>query len=59
MIDGGYKVRVIIADDDTGVRSALRLMLEEEEGISVTEAASSDDLLALVKDRCPDLLLLD
>ena len=59
MVDGGYKVRVLIADDDAGVRSALCLTLQETGGISVAEAKSADELLAAVKEKCPDLVLLD
>jgi sigma-B regulation protein RsbU (phosphoserine phosphatase) len=54
------RMRVLIADDDIQVRSALRLHLEEGAGISVVgEADNSNDLLAKVEASRPDLLLLD
>jgi two-component system response regulator DesR len=53
-------MRILLADDDTGVRSALRLLLEQEEGLSVVdEAVDADDLLERAKATCPDLVLLD
>ena len=53
-------MRVLIADDETQVRSALRLHLEEGAGVIVVgEADNSNDLLAKVEATRPDLLLLD
>jgi DNA-binding NarL/FixJ family response regulator len=53
-------MRVLIADDEIQVRSALRLHLEEGAGATVVgEADNSDDLLAKVEASRPDLLLLD
>jgi DNA-binding NarL/FixJ family response regulator len=53
-------MRVLIADDETQVRSALRLHLEEGAGVTVVdEADNSNDLLAKVDAARPDLLLLD
>jgi DNA-binding NarL/FixJ family response regulator len=53
-------MRVMVADDQSDVRSALRLMLEEKPGISlVSEAGSSQDLIMRVKADCPDLVLMD
>ena len=53
-------MRVLLADDQTKVRSALRLLLEQEPGLSVVgEAAEAEDLLAQVGTECPDLVLLD
>jgi DNA-binding NarL/FixJ family response regulator len=53
-------MRVLIADDETQVRSALRLHLEEGAGVTVVgEADNSNDLLAKVEVSRPDLLLLD
>jgi two-component system invasion response regulator UvrY len=52
--------RVIIADDQSEVRSALRLLLEERPGVSIVgEACTSSDLLKQVRINRPDLLLLD
>jgi DNA-binding NarL/FixJ family response regulator len=53
-------MRVLLADDQAKVRSALRLILEQEPGMEIVgEAAGVARLLALVKERYPDLILLD
>ena len=53
-------MRVLLADDQSKVRAALRLLLEEELGLSViSEAAEAEDLLAQVQAMQPDLMLLD
>ena len=53
-------MRVLLADDQTKVRSALRLLLEQQPGLSVVgEAAEAEDLLAQVEATQPDLVLLD
>jgi DNA-binding NarL/FixJ family response regulator len=56
----GKRMRVLIADKETQVRSALRLLLEHEEGMTVVgEADNSTDVLAAVQQACPDMVLLD
>ena len=53
-------MRVLLADDQSKVRSALRLLLEQEPGMSVVgEAVEAEDLLAQVEATQPDLVLLD
>ena len=53
-------MRVLLADDQAKVRSALRLLLEQEPDVDiVAEAVEADDLLIQVKENCPDLVLLD
>jgi DNA-binding NarL/FixJ family response regulator len=53
-------VRIFIADDQIKVRSALRLLLEQEPGLRVVgEAAETEGLLAQVEAMQPDLILLD
>ena len=53
-------MRVFLADDQAKVRSALRLLLDQEPGFHVVgEAAETEDLLAQVKVTNPDLILLD
>jgi DNA-binding NarL/FixJ family response regulator len=53
-------MRVLLADDQPKVRLALRLLLEQEQGISVVgEAAEAESLLAQVAAGCPELVLLD
>jgi len=54
------QMRVFIADDQPNVRSALRLLLEQDPGVSVVgEAAEAEGLLAGVRATRPDLLLSD
>ena len=53
-------MRILLADDQPKVRSALRLLLEQEAGISVTaEVSDSKELLVCLERDCPDLVLLD
>jgi DNA-binding NarL/FixJ family response regulator len=53
-------MRILLADDRSIVRFALRTLLERQPGIEVVgEAANSEGLLNQVKTTCPDLVLLD
>lgn len=53
-------MRVLLADQESKVRSALRLLLKQEAGLNVMgEAAKAEDLLAQMETSCPDLVLLD
>ena len=53
-------MRVILADDQAKVRSALRLLLEHQKGIEILgEAVDTTGLLDWAKAVCPDLVLLD
>lgn len=53
-------MRVFLVDDQAGLRSALRLLLEQEPGMAlVGEATTVDGLLSLLLSARPDLLLLD
>ena len=53
-------IRVLLADDQSKVRSALRLLLEQQPGIHILgEAVDSTGLLDWVKVTCPDVVLLD
>lgn len=53
-------MRILLADDQAKVRSALRLLLEQEPGLSVVgEAADAEALLSLTKETQPDLIILD
>ena len=53
------KMRVLIADDQPSVRSALKLVLEQQ-GIDVAgDVSNSRELLAWFKANQADLLLLD
>ncbi len=53
-------VRVLLADGTPKVRSALKLLLEQDEGIAVNTAVGSvRGLLEQVSLCCPDAILLD
>ncbi len=53
-------VRVLLADATPKVRSALKLLLEQDEAVAVnTAVASARGLLEQVRLSCPDAILLD
>ena len=53
-------MRVLLADDNTKVRSAVRLLLEQGSGEQVVgEAAEAETLLDLARTNYPDLVLVD
>jgi DNA-binding NarL/FixJ family response regulator len=53
-------MRVILADDQAKVRSALRLMLEEQSDVKIIgEAVDATGVLDRVRATSPDLVLLD
>lgn len=53
-------MRLLLADDQPRIRFALRALLAQQSGLIVVgEAADAAELLALARDRCPDLVLLD
>lgn len=53
-------MRVLLADDQAKVRSALKLLLEHESGVCVVgECADADALLAQMELTQPDVVLLD
>ena len=58
---GGYRLRVLLADDHGIVRRGLRALLESEPGITVVaEAADGLEALRLVRrSTSPDILILD
>ncbi|HKZ83779.1 MAG TPA: response regulator transcription factor [Anaerolineae bacterium] len=54
------KVRVLIADDHTIVRSGVRLLLQAEPDIEVVgEALNGDEAVALAASLRPDVVLMD
>lgn len=52
--------RIVIADDDAGVRAALRALFGDDARFEVVgEAADADECVALVQELDPDVVLLD
>ena len=53
-------MRILLADNQSHVRFALRVLLERQPGFEVVgEAVAIDDLLSKTKTSHPDLILLD
>ncbi|WP_406251518.1 response regulator [Streptomyces cyaneofuscatus] len=53
-------VRVVVADDEEMVRTALRAILDAEEGIEVVgEAATGAEAVSVVRALRPDVVLMD
>ena len=52
------KPRILVIDDDAGIRESLKMTLDYE-GYDVTGAATGQEGLALVERETPDLVLLD
>ena len=52
------KGRILVVDDETGIRKILRMFLERD-GYSVVEAVSANQAMELVVSEKPDLLILD
>jgi DNA-binding NarL/FixJ family response regulator len=53
-------MRILLADNQADVRSALRLLLEQEPGLDVVgEAIGVEELLIQAEAAQPDLVLLD
>lgn len=53
-------MRILLADNQSAMRSALRLLLEQEVGVSIVgEVAEAVALLAEAEAAQPDLVLLD
>ena len=50
--------RILIVEDHPTMREAMRLVLERE-GFDIDEAADGDQALVAVRERAPDLVLLD
>lgn len=53
-------MQILLADDNPEVRSALRLLLEQEPVFAfITEVANTQTLLAALSEKCPIAVLLD
>jgi two-component system response regulator NreC len=60
MTGGSDQIAVVLADDHVVVRSALRMLLEEEPDITVVaEAGDAASAIRYVKGHRPDVLILD
>jgi CheY-like chemotaxis protein len=55
---GGLVRKLLIADDEPGIRRLVRMTLESE-GHEILEAADGEQALAIARDQHPDLILLD
>src|SRR3954471_24037612 len=49
---------VLLVDDDDGIRTSLRMALEDH-GYQVREAADAETALERVKEQSPDVVVLD
>ena len=56
---GGRRARIVIVDDNRGVRAALRVLLEREGFDVAAETADYDEAVDLVVATQPDAVLLD
>jgi CheY-like chemotaxis protein len=54
----GVTPQILVVDDDENVRQAIRWMLEDE-GYLVSEAADGSEALRLMREKPPDLVVLD
>ena len=53
-------MKILLADDNPEVRSALRLLLEQEPILAIVmEVADAQGLLAFLSETCPMVILLD
>jgi len=54
------RLKVLVVDDEPLARDGLKLLLERQAGVeSVSEARNGREAVAFIRDRAPDLVLLD
>ena len=58
-VSGSREVRILVADNDARVRSALQTLLKQEPGLVVGECSDLESLVVQTKEFKPDLVLLD
>lgn len=58
-MSGGKEVRILVADNDARVRSALQTLLKQEPDLVIGECSDLESLMLQVKEFKPDLVLLD
>lgn len=60
LVAGDVQTRILVADNDARVRSALQILLKQEPGqLVVRESADLGGLAAQIRQFKPDLVLLD
>ena len=52
-------MKILIADDDGLIRDSLKIMLEMEEGWTVSTAANGDEAFIACQKETPDIVLMD
>ena len=52
--------RIIIADDHSLIRKGIKTLIAQEPGLEViAEAADGQELMEILKEKCPDIVILD
>ena len=59
VVNESKEIRILVAESDARVRSALQLLLRQESGLVIGECSDLESLLVQVREFKPDLLLLD
>ncbi len=53
------KTKVLVADDEDSLRVLLKAVINSEEGFDFSEAVDGEEVLAIVIDNKPEILILD
>lgn len=60
LLGGSPMIKVLVVDDHEIVRAGLRLILKDAPGIRIiAEAKSGEEAVAIVKDKQPDVVMMD